>query len=137
MPLKNTLEAKMTYRIKRNKSSVFIRKDFADLSGTDQIGRVLRKLVKEQVLIKIGYGAYARATKSIINDEMILEKPLQELTFDLLKKLGIKARLSKAFDDYNSGRSTQIPTGRRIEIEGRFNRTIEYNGTRIYFRQSS
>ena len=38
MAIKNTLEGKMTYRIKRSEASVFLRRDFEDLGGYDQVG---------------------------------------------------------------------------------------------------
>ena len=41
MAIKNTLEGKITYRIKRSEASVFLRRDFEDLGGYDQVGRVL------------------------------------------------------------------------------------------------
>ena len=44
MPLKNTLESRISYRIKRSKSRVFLRKDFSDIGGYDQVGRILRIL---------------------------------------------------------------------------------------------
>ena len=40
MAIKNTLEGKMTYRIKRSAEAVFMRRDFKDLGGYDQVGRV-------------------------------------------------------------------------------------------------
>ena len=40
MAIKNTLEGKMTYRIKRSAETVFLRRDFKDLGGYDQVGRV-------------------------------------------------------------------------------------------------
>ena len=51
-----TLEKRISYRIERGKNEVFIRKDFEDLSDYVQVGRVLRQLVSEGKLIRIGYG---------------------------------------------------------------------------------
>jgi len=63
MTIKQTLEARVSYRIKRSKDSVFIRKDFEDIGGYDQVGRVLRNLVKKNIITKLGYGAYAKVRK--------------------------------------------------------------------------
>ena len=41
----------MRYRINKSKVSAFILSDFYDLSDRDQVGRVLRKMVKEQLVI--------------------------------------------------------------------------------------
>ena len=71
MTIKNTLEGKMTYRIKRSAEAVFLRRDFEDLGGYDQVGRVLRQLVQKELLINVGYGLYARADRSSFTGNLI------------------------------------------------------------------
>jgi hypothetical protein len=48
---------------------VFLRPDFRDLGGYDQVGLVLRGLVRKGHLLKVGYGIYTRAVKSPWGDE--------------------------------------------------------------------
>ena len=50
MAIKNTLEGKMTYRIKRSAEAVFMRRDFKDLGGYDQVGRVTQYKPQAQAL---------------------------------------------------------------------------------------
>lgn len=135
MTIKNTLKAKISYRITRNKSSVFVRKDFADLGGYDQIGRVLKQLVNSDFIISLGYGVYARTKKSSISGNIIPEKPLQDLAKEALQKLGINIAPSKAEQSYNQGSSTQVPVGRVIGIKGRVNRKIGYKGKYVSFEK--
>ena len=59
-----TIKAKMQMRIKRSKRYVFMRDDFKDIANYDQIGRVLRNLVQEGELIKVGYGIYTKQEKT-------------------------------------------------------------------------
>ena len=57
--LKNrTLEEKIITRINKSKSNAFILSDFRDLSDKNQVSRVLRKLVKNEFLFKLGQGIY-------------------------------------------------------------------------------
>ena len=63
MAIKDTLEGKITYRVKRSAVAVFVRQDFEDIGGYDQVGRILRQLIQKGLLINIGYGVYARAKK--------------------------------------------------------------------------
>ena len=135
MPIKNTLEAKITYRVKRSKAPVFVRDDFKDIGGYDQVGRILRGLVKKGLLISLGYGTYARSKKSSISGNVVPEEPLPELAKKLLKKLGVKIAPSSAERAYNSGISTQVPTGRVIGVKGRIVRRIGYNGRYISFEK--
>ncbi len=51
-------------RIARKRGDVFLRADFRDLGGYDQVGRVLRGLVGKGKLLKIGQGLYTRAEAS-------------------------------------------------------------------------
>lgn len=135
MPVKNTLEGKIAYRVKRSKTPVFVRDDFKDIGGYDQVGRILRGLVKKDLLINLGYGTYARSKKSSISGTIVPEKPLPELAKELLKKLGVEAAPSSAEKAYNSGMSTQVPTGRVIGVKGRVARRIGYNGRYISFEK--
>ncbi len=59
---------------------VFLRADFHDLGGYDQVGRALRGLIRKGRLIKLGYGLYCRAVKSPLNDEPVPRKGLESLT---------------------------------------------------------
>ena len=132
-----TLESKVRYRIKRNKNTVFIPSDFFDLSDRDQVGRVLRSLVKEETLIKIGYGLYARSKVSSLTGKPIPEKSLPELAREALKVLGVKIQNSSFDGDYQSGNTTQVPTGRVIAVKGRVSRKIGYGGNYITLEQAT
>lgn len=132
-----TLESKVRYRIKRNKNSVFIPSDFFDLSDRDQVGRALRALVKEGALIKIGYGLYARSKVSSLTGQPIPEKSLPELAREALKVLGVKIQNSSFDNDYQSGNTTQVPTGRVIAVKGRVSRKIGYGGNYITLEQTA
>ena len=68
-------------RISRKKSAVFLRDDFEDMGGYDQVGRALRDLARKGVLVRVGYGLYAKATASMFNDEIIDEKRDIALSF--------------------------------------------------------
>lgn len=135
MPIKDTLEGKITYRVKRSRTPVFVRDDFKDIGGYDQVGRILRGLVKKELLISLGYGTYARSRRSNISGAVVPEKPLPELAKELLKKLGVKVVPSSAEKAYNSGKSTQVPTGRVIGVKGRIVRRIGYKGRYISFEK--
>lgn len=137
MPIGNTLEAKIRYRINKSKISAVISSDFYDLSDRDQVGRVLRKMVKEKFLIKLGQGIFAKTKESKLTGKRILETDFITIAKQALKKLKIKIFPSQAEQDYNSGKSTQIPTGLRIAVNKRVARTISYNGRSISYEQTN
>lgn len=137
MTIGNTLENKVTYRIKRSKACVFLRSDFGDIGGYDQIGRVLRILTQKGLIKRLGYGVYARMRKSQVTGNYIPEKSLSELARELLQKMKIQVAESSAEKLYNSGKTTQVPTGTVIAVKSRMVRKIGYNGRYISFEQSS
>ena len=134
----NTLKSKINYRISRSKDNVFTPNGFFDLSDRDQVGRILRQLVAEGKLIKFGQGLYAKTRCSSLTGKIIPIATLPELAQEaLVNKLKIQIVPSKALKRYNSGKTTQVPTGRVIAVKGRISRKMEYNGKVIKFEHVS
>ena len=122
-------------RIARKRGDVFLRADFRDLGGYDQVGRVLRDLVRNGQLLKIGYGIYTRAVKSPFSDKPVPPKGLATLT-EALKRLGVETAQTRLEQDYNAGRTTQVPTGRVVAVRGRVRRKIDYGGVSLSFERA-
>lgn len=130
------LKDKILLRIRLKNGAVFLRKDFEDLGGYDQVGRALKELVRENKILKIGYGLYARAESSPLNGKIIPEKSLPELASEALKRLRVAVKPSNFEQDYNLGRSTQVPTGRTVTVESRIIRKIGYGGSYINYERA-
>ncbi len=130
-----TLETRIEKRIARKRGDVFLRADFEDLGGYDQVGRVLRQLVKQGQLLKLGYGIYSRAVKSPLTGQLIPPKGLTTVT-EAVKRLGVETAPTRMERDYNAGRTTQVPTGRVIGIKGRLRRKLGYNGFTLSFERA-
>lgn len=123
------LQPKIIAKIARSKQEVFLRADFADLAGYDQVGRVLRQLITEGQLIKIGYGLYAKARLNRINGEPMPSAPggFCQVAQEALTRLGVAWSPGPATLAYQSGASTQVPANAEVVIQGRFSRTIAVN----------
>jgi hypothetical protein len=133
-----SLKSKVKYRISRSKGVVFTPRDFFDLSDRDQVGRVLRQLVADNSLIKFGQGLYAKAKRSSLTGKLIPLKPLPELAKEaLIEKLNVKVVVAVDVERYNSGRTTQVPTGRLIAVKGRVSRKMAYDGKSIKYQYVS
>lgn len=132
-----TLYYKISARIVRKNSAVFVRKDFKDLGGYDQIGRILRMLAGAGKIIKIGYGLYAKAKKSSLTGEIIPVAPLPSLAKEALERLGVEIAPSRLEKAYNAGLTTQVPTGRLIAVKGRISRKIGYDGTYVSYEPAT
>jgi hypothetical protein len=119
------LKSKVATKISRSKREVFLRTDFEKLAGYDQIGRALRQLTSDGVLLKVGYGLYARARPNRITGKPMLAAKggFTQVAEEALSRLGVKWEPSKSVLDYQSG-STQIPANAEVIIFERFNRRI-------------
>jgi hypothetical protein len=80
---------------------VFTRKDFNDLAGYDKVGRVLRELVKEGQLMKVGYGVYTKARQNTITGKLMPTVPgrwFAAVVIEALERLKV---------DYSGGLGTR------------------------------
>jgi hypothetical protein len=133
--MKESLQTRLSQRIARTRGDVFLRADFDDLGGYDQVGRALRQLIRDGRLMKIGQGVYARAVKSPFGDALVPRKGLSTLT-EALDRLGIQTMPSRLEQAYNAGRTTQVPTGRVIGVGRRVRRKLGYNGFSLSFERA-
>lgn len=130
---RRTLKQQMETRINRRKADVVLRADFADLGDYDQVGRVLRILVKEEILVKLGQGIYAKAKRSAFTGELVPQGGIIQATREALTKLGVKVLPSSLERAYNADSSTQVPTGRLIGTNKRVRRVIRYGSVQMSF----
>src|SRR6186713_2663648 len=131
-----TLETRLSARIARKRRDVFLRADFADLGGYDQVGRALRQLVRAGRLLKIGLGLYARARPSLLDGTPTPVKGLRALVDEALRRLGIATAPTRLEQDYIAGKTTQVPAGRRVAVNKRVRRNIGFNGVRMSFERA-
>jgi hypothetical protein len=132
---RSSLESRRRRRIARNRGDVFLRQDFSDLGGYDQVGRVLLDLTRKGELIRIGYGLYSRATKSILTGTPVPVGGLRTLR-DALGRVGVKTVPSRLEKAYNAGQTTQVPTGRVVAVNRRVRRKIGYEGVSLAFERA-
>jgi len=129
------LETRMLKRIYRKRGDVFVRPDFKDLGGYDQVGRVLRELVHKGRLLRIGQGLYTRAEPSPFEGKPAPVKDLRAVAAEALNRLGIKTAPTQLEKAYKAGETTQVPAGRVIAVRKRVRRRIGYTGTYVSFER--
>jgi hypothetical protein len=130
-----SLEQRLGKRIARKRGDVFLREDFRDLGGYDQVGRVLRKLVRKGDMLKLGYGVYTRAARSPFTDKPVLPRGLRTMK-EALTRHGVEIVPTRLEEAYNAGKSTQVPTGRVVGVRGRVSRRLGYNGVVLGYERA-
>lgn len=91
-----TIKARIQSRPKRSKRYVFTRDDFKDIAGYDQVGRVLRDLIKEGQLLKVGYGVYTKARQNSITGKIMPAVPggSAAVIVETLERLKVRYRFA-------------------------------------------
>ncbi len=70
-----TLRERIETRIARKRDDVFLTREFRDLGGEDQVLRVLRTVVHQKRLVRLGYGVYGRVIVSRSSGAPVLNSP--------------------------------------------------------------
>lgn len=128
-----TLRERIETRIARKKDNVFLTREFTDLGGEDQVIRALRALTREGIVVKLGYGVYARAFISRLSGQPLLYNPngFVGATRETLTKLGVVWQPTEAEKAYNEGRSSQLPVNPVVRVKGRFSRKLRFGNTEL------
>lgn len=129
-----TIQDRLRTRVKRSKRSVFLRADFTDIADYDQVGRGLRGLVRESLLLKIGYGLYVRARTNRITGELMPDNAAGNdgVIIEAMERLGVDYRLDDLSLKNLAGESTQIPASVKVvPTSARFTRKIEVGKQRV------
>lgn len=122
-----TIQDRLRTRVKRSKRSVFLRADFADIADYDQVGRGLKNLVREGLLMKIGYGLYVRARVNRITGKLMPDNSAgaDGVLIEAMERLGVEYQFDRLSQMYFKSESTQIPTNVKITPNSsRFTRKI-------------
>ena len=121
--LRERIETRMA---RKRRDDVFLPREFRDLGGEDQVLRVLRGLVRDKRLVRLGYGVYGRAVVSRLTGEPLLYSAngFFGAARQALSKLGVAWEPTEAERAYNEGRSTQIPVNPVVRVRGRFSRRL-------------
>ncbi|SHK30262.1 DUF6088 family protein [Paraburkholderia terricola] len=113
------LEGRLKIAIAKRASDVFLRTDFARLGSEAQLGRALRSLIENGVIVKLGVGVYAKAKRSVLSGEPIPVQPVEVLAEEALGRLGVKVYPSKQVELYNAGKTTQLPAATVVNTGNR------------------
>lgn len=136
---KLSLKQQVEQLINSAKQDVFLRADFDQLGGYDQVGRALRELVADGKLLKIGYGLYAKARISSITGKPMLASVggFKMVSEQALERLGVAWQPSDELVRYNKGETAQVPVNAKVIVKKRFNRKISLRNMQLQVEQRS
>ncbi len=128
-------EYKTINRLKAIRGSVVLRKDFDGIASYRQISRTLKELMAEKKLVKIGAGIYAKSYSSKYTNIPLIKNGTDSALRGALKRLNVVYESGSAENDYNEGRSTQIPVYNIVKLKSRCRRRIGYGNSELIFEK--
>ncbi|MDR5751356.1 DUF6088 family protein [Caballeronia sp. LZ031] len=123
--------------IHRRVGVVVLRSDLTKLGGRSELTRVLAALVATRKLVRISHGVYAKTKMNKFTGTLMPAATFESIAAEAFDRLGIAVGPGMLAEEYNSGRSTQIPimpvvtTGRR-----RITRKIQVGSKRVIYERT-
>ncbi len=125
---------KLESRIMQTKGKVFLFRDAANLTkNKSQVSRALGELVKKGKLIKISCGVFAKAQYSERLKKPMLDGNPKTIFLEALTRLNVKWEPGKFTQDYNAGRSTQVPVNDAVKLKTRTRRNIAWGNMKLRY----
>lgn len=115
--------------IMQKKECVYLRQEFGKFGSRAGVNRALSKLIADGKIVRVGTGLYAPAKKSFLTGKSIPTTTDLEFGNLALKKLGVDTFPTSAQEEYNSGKTTQVPPLIVFNVgKSRIRRRIGFNG---------
>lgn len=128
---KNSLKFKILDRINQLSGNIVLREDIQDMGSPRQISRSFKDLVEMGQLVRIGYGIYAKAYVSEYINKPVIKNGFGSVCKEALTKLGVKWEPGTAEQEYNAGRTTQVPVRTVVRLKSRFRGRLAYGNRKL------
>jgi hypothetical protein len=109
MMAKATSKDRILASLRASNSNVFLREEFNRFGNYRQVCRVVKELLDEGRILRLGYGTYVKARPSTISGKPVPDDSLVNIGIEAMKKLGIKVNAGKDMQALIRGESTQVP----------------------------
>ena len=129
----NSLKYQILQLVEQTPHNVLLRQDFTHLGSYRQISRVLNTLIHQKKLVKIGFGIYAKAYESKYSDQPLMVDGFDVISREALNRLDAKWEPSSAEQDYNTGKTQQVPVHNFVRLKTRLRRHLEYADRQLHF----
>lgn len=114
-----SVKDKLKAKLRASKASIFLRTDFAHLGHSRQVSRALAELEQERVLVRAGYGVYARPVAEVAVDQLVS---------------AVKARLGKRVNRLVTIGETTVQLG--VRSKGRRNAQSQLDSFKLEMAQA-
>lgn len=107
--LSATVKERIAAHLRASKDCVFLRSEFDHFGDYRQVSRAVKDLSADGMIVRVGYGIYARGRKSSLSNMTVPDATLVTIGLEAMRKLGVKADVGKEARALRDGLSTQVP----------------------------
>lgn len=133
----STVREKVVAKIRKSSAPVFLRSEFDRLGDYRQVSRAVREVAESGMIVRVGYGLYARARPSTINGAPVPTEPLLNIGLEAMKKMGVVAEIGNDAKALREGQSTQVPMLPVINVgKARVSRKISVGKRQVVYEKS-
>lgn len=131
---KATVKDRLLASLNTSTETVFMRSEFDGLGGCRQVARAIREISEAGVLVRVGYGVYAKARFSKISGKPVPTDSLLTIGLEAMRKMGVKADVGKDARALREGKSSQVPMLPAISVgSSRVRRKIGFGNRQIEY----
>lgn len=133
---KGTAKERILAVLRSSEDKVFLRSEFASFGNPRQVGRAIKAIIDEGLLVRVGHGIYTPAIRSPLSGNPVPKNALLAIGLVAMKKLGIEADVGPEERALREGRSTQVPMRAIISTRVKVRRKIGFKKRFIDFEQT-
>lgn len=135
---KMTIEERIKRSIvMRKKEFFFFTSDFLSFGSRSSVAAALRSLVKEEFLVRVSHGIYAKTSWNKYGNKRIAVATLGDIVPLAMERKGLKLKLGKLAQAYMDGKTTQVPNKDIFEIGNRkISRKFNLYGRTVYYEKN-
>lgn len=127
------IEQKVLISVRKRSGKVILSKDLAALGSPASVSRALSALTRKGVLIRLGYGVYAKTRINRITQKPAPDGWFYDLASEALDRLGVEVEPGQATRLYNAG-STQVPAVFSVSTpRRRITRQLQFGNQRLVY----
>ncbi len=136
---KDSLAYRVEQRIEAIEGNVVLRSDLENLGGERQLTYALKKLIADNKIVRVSSGVYTKVKTFEWKGETttLLKSPngFTGMVRETLDRLDVTWLPSRAEEDYNNDKSTQVPVRFILRLKSRFRRKIAYKNMIFEFEK--
>jgi len=139
----NNYRNELRKKIESLSGQVFSRNDLEKNRSNQaqlRLNRALKMLLDEGAILKISHGLYAKAEPITLRNgqkKTFLKESFETVAMEALNKLGAQWALGRAIQEYNEGKTTQVPVVFSVQLKSRFRGTIRAEGRSVIFENDT